>query len=106
MENQNPLPLKVIIALVHSGQITEIPVKNMAEAISIYRAQIFTAKVDRPFIGLDDLHWLATLKFRGGMVKTIAIVNGEKVLGRAAGVASLDRKQKAASRQQALPVGA
>lgn len=89
------LPLQVVIAHLHDGTITKLPVETMSAALHLYRGRIAAARADRPFIAMSDLHWKVELTYKGGKVEVMTISNGEKVLARAAGVANLTRRQAA-----------
>jgi hypothetical protein len=80
-------PLKVIAYYLHSGVVKVFETPKMAEAITQYQTFIARAREDKPWVELEELHWAAHITFGGGKKVTVVIANGEKVLGRAAGVA-------------------
>lgn len=87
-------PLKVIASYLHSGIVKIYEAQNMADAITQYQAFVAKAREDRPFVLLEDLHWAAHITFGGGKKVSVVIANGEKVLGRAAGVARRYRDEQ------------
>lgn len=108
MENQpqteNPiapelLPLRVVVHDIHSGQIVNYPVETMTGAIQQYRAIQSKMFEVGAYAELDDYNWTAIYKLKGGLIRFVAITNGQKVLGRAQGAA-----RRAQNTQQRRPV--
>jgi hypothetical protein len=80
---------------VHAGQPSDFRFATMTAAIDAYKKVVAQARVDQPFVVLDDYNWLATIKFKAGKVRVVAISNGEKVYGHTGGMRKREAEKQA-----------
>jgi hypothetical protein len=80
---------------VHAGLPTDFRFQTMTAAIDAYKKVVAQARVDQPFVVLDDYNWLATIKFKAGKVRVVAISNGEKVYGHTGGMRKREAEKQA-----------
>jgi len=95
-----PQIFKVLVFDLHSGVVTEMPCASWGVAYDTYKRVNSNARSDRPYTYFDDLKWIAVHSFQGGKVRVVSISNGEKVFGRASGIANRQQSQTA---PQAVP---
>lgn len=86
----------------HNGAFFEYPQPNMDTAINFYKALVQQQRdtQPRPFVYLDDAHWIALVKFNGGLVRQVWIADQNKVRGHNAG---MRRREAAKTLTAALP---
>lgn len=89
------LPLSVVVADLHNGEVKILPQNTFREAHQIYNQIQAQARTVRPFIYLDNLSWMMTIRFKGGATRVVTISNGEKVLARSGAVQDWNRRQAA-----------
>jgi len=80
---------------VHAGMPSDFRFSTMTAAIDAYKKVVAQARVDQPFVVLDDYNWLATIKFKAGKVRVVAISNGEKVYGHTGGMRKREAEKQA-----------
>lgn len=98
-----PETFKVKVHDLHSEDRFEYAASTMEEAITLYKRVIAAGRETepRPFVYLDDAHWLAQVKYSGGLVRQVWICDSTgKVRGHNAG---MRRREAAKQNPVALP---
>jgi len=86
---------KVKVYDLHNAFFKEYITKSMDEAINLYKELTAQARntEPRPFVYLDDAHWLSVIKYSGGLVRQVWVSDAQdKVRGHNGGM----RKREAA----------
>lgn len=102
-ETAIPETFKVKVFDLHTEDRFEYGASTMEEAINLYKRVIAAGREvePRPFVYLDDAHWLAHIKYAGGLVRQVWVADSTgKVRGHNAG---MRRREAAKANPVALP---
>jgi hypothetical protein len=98
-----PETFKVKVHDLHSEDRFDYEAATMDEAINLYKRIVAEARnvEPRPFVFLDDAHWLAQVKYSGGLVRQVWIADSTgRVRGHNAG---MRRREQLKANPVALP---